>query len=210
MEYKVPANDGMFSHPLYTNYMYAPNTAKGSGFSQGLENRRKAEWLLFKTGYYDRIDEYYEEGSGGNIVEAAATVHDYISSNGYYYSLGGDLPGNISGVKNTRAICCATFVSWTLYESGYDWMEECPNINYCGELLPFLESKGGTKIMNPTMDKLQAGDIVFYGGGGSAHTDIYVGDGLWYNCGSNDSVRRKDAYAKGLRGDAYCIIRFEK
>lgn len=210
LEYKVPANDGMFSHPLYTNYMYAPNTAKGSGFSQGLENRRKAEWLLFKTGYYDRIDEYYEEGSGGNIVEAAATVHDYVSSNGYYYSQGGDLPGNISGVKNTRAICCATFVSWTLYESGYDWMEECPNINYCGELLPFLESKGGTKIMNPTMDKLQAGDIVFYGGGGSAHTDIYVGDGLWYNCGSNDSVRRKDAYAKGLRGDAYCIIRFEK
>ncbi len=42
---------------------------KVSGFSQGLENRRKAEWLLFKTGYYDRIDEYYEEGSGGNIVE---------------------------------------------------------------------------------------------------------------------------------------------
>ena len=210
LEYKVPANDGMFSHPLYTNYMYAPNTAKGSGFSQGLENRRKAEWLLFKTGYYDRIDEYYEEGSGGNIVEAAATVHDYVSSNGYYYSLGGDLPGNISGVKNTRAICCATFVSWTLYESGYDWMEECPNINYCGELLPFLESKGGTKIMNPTMDKLQAGDIVFYGGGGSAHTDIYVGDGLWYNCGSNTSVRRKDAYAKSLRADAYCIIRFEK
>ncbi len=87
------------------------------------------------------------------LLNAAATVHDYVSSNGYYYSLGGDLPGNISGVKNTRAICCATFVSWTLYESGYDWMEECPNINYCGELLPFLESHGGTKIMNPTMDK---------------------------------------------------------
>ena len=210
LEYKVPANDGMFSNALYTNYMCKPNTAKGSGFSQGLVNRRKAEWLLFKTGYYDRIDEFYEEGSGGDIVSAAATVHDYVYENGYYYSQGGDLPGNINEVKNTRAICCATFVSWTLYESGCDWIADCPNINYCGTLLPFLESHGGTKIMNPTMDMLQAGDILFYGSGGSAHTDIYIGDGLWYNCGGNDSVQRKDPYAKDLRSDVYCIIRFEK
>ena len=88
LEYKVAPNNQMYSHPLYTNYMCEPNTAAGAGFSQGLVNRRKAEWLLFKTGYYDRIDEYYEEGrGGGNIVETAATVHDYIYSNGYSYSL---------------------------------------------------------------------------------------------------------------------------
>lgn len=208
LEYKVPANDAMFSHPLYANYMYLPNTAKGSGFSQGLENRRKAEWLLFKTGYYDRIDEYYEEG-GGNIVQTAKTVHDYISSSGYYYSLNDDLPDNVKEVRNTRAVCCATFVSWTLYEAGYEWMLDCPNINYCGTLLPFLESHGGEKIMNPTMDTLQAGDIVFYGSSGEAHTDIYVGDGLWYNCGNDATVQKVEPYAKGLRSDVYCIIRFE-
>ena len=206
-EYKAAPNDTMYSHALYTNYMCFPNTAAGAGYSEGLVNRRKAEWLLFKTGYYDRIDEYYEDG--GNIVSAAAIAHDYISSNGYYYSQGGDLPGTVKDVKNTRAVCCATFVSWTLYEAGYDWMLDCPNINYCGELLPFLESNGGKKIMNPTMDSLQAGDIVFYGSGGSSHTDIYIGDGLWYNCGGDDSVQRKDPYSKDLRSDAYCIIRFD-
>lgn len=175
LEYKVPANDGMFSHPLYTNYMCLPNTAKvgnSSVYSPGLVARRKAEWLLFKTGYYDRIDEFYEDG--GNIVNAAAIVHDFISSNGYHYSLGDDLPGTVNDVKNARAVCCATFVSWTLYEAGYDWMVDCTGINSCATLLPFLEAHGGTKIMNPTMDMLQPGDILFYGSGGSSHTDIYI------------------------------------
>lgn len=210
LEYKVPANDGMFSHPLYTNYMCLPNTAKvgnSSVYSPGLVARRKAEWLLFKTGYYDRIDEFYEDG--GNIVNAAAIVHDFISSNGYRYSLGDDLPGTVNDVKNARAVCCATFVSWTLYEAGYDWMVDCTGINSCATLLPFLEAHGGTKIMNPTMDMLQPGDILFYGSGGSSHTDIYIGDGLWYNCGSNDTVQRKDPYSKAIRADVYCVIRFD-
>lgn len=210
LEYKVPANDGMFSHPLYTNYMCLPNTAKvgnSSVYSPGLVARRKAEWLLFKTGYYDRIDEFYEDG--GNIVNAAAIVHDFISSNGYHYSLGDDLPGTVNDVKNARAVCCATFVSWTLYEAGYDWMVDCTGINSCATLLPFLEAHGGTKIMNPTMDMLQPGDILFYGSGGSSHTDIYIGDGLWYNCGSNDTVQRKDPYSKAIRADVYCVIRFD-
>ena len=210
LEYKVPANDGMFSHPLYTNYMCLPNTAKvgnSSVYSPGLVARRKAEWLLFKTGYYDRIDEFYEDG--GNIVNAAAIVHDFISSNGYHYSLGDDLPGTVNDVKNARAVCCATFVSWTLYEAGYDWMVDCTGINSCATLLPFLEAHGGTKIMNPTMDMLQPGDILFYGSGGSSHTDIYIGDGLWYNCGSNDTVQRKDPYSKVIRADVYCVIRFD-
>ena len=63
--------------------------------------------------------------------------------------------------------------------------------------------------MNPTMDTLQAGDIVFYGSSGEAHTDIYVGDGLWYNCGNDATVQKVEPYAKGLRSDVYCIIRFE-
>ena len=204
-EYKVPANESMFSHKLYTTYMYAPNTSNG-GYVEGLNKRRRAEWLLFKTGYYDRIDEYYEEG--GDIVNVADEVHKYIEQNGYYYSLGDDLPGNINSVKNTKAVCCATFVSWTLYEAGYDWMEECTGINYCGTLLPFLESHGGQKIAYTSMSDLQPGDILFYGSGGTAHTDIYAGDGMWYNCGGNSSVKGSSPYAKGVRSDVYCIIRF--
>lgn len=212
LEYKVVPNNSMYSNPLYTNYMCEPNTAAGAGFSQGLVNRRKAEWLLFKTGYYDRIDEYYAEG--GSIAETAAVVHDYIYSNDYWYSLNRSgeptLPGSVKDVRNVKGVCCATFVSWTLYEAGYDWIENCPNINSCGSLLPFLEKNGGTKILNPTMDTIQAGDIVFYSYDGDSspdHTDIYIGDGLWYNCGGNDSVRRKDPYTKSLKY-AYCVIRF--
>ena len=87
-------------------------------------------------------------------------------------------------------------------------MEQCPNINACASLLPFLIKNGGNKIMNPTLDKLQPGDILFYGSGGSDHTDIYIGDGLWYNCGDTPSTRRKNPYKKSLRADVYCIIRF--
>lgn len=204
-EYKVPANESMFSHPLYSTYMCKPNTSNNQ-FSQGLVNRRRAEWLLFKTGYYDKINEYYEDG--GDIVNVADKVHKYIEQNGYYYSLGGDLPGSVKDVKNVRAVCCATFVSWTLYEAGYDWMEECPGINSCESLLPFLESHGGQKILKPTMSDLKPGDILFYGSGGGAHTDIYAGDGMWYNCGGNDSVKGSSPYAKGVRSDVYCAIRF--
>ena len=89
-------------------------------------------------------------------------------------------------------------------------MENCPNINSCGSLLPYLEQNGGTKILNPTMDTIQEGDIVFYSYDGDScpeHTDIYIGNGLWYNCGGNDSVKRKDPYSKNLTY-AFCVIRF--
>lgn len=211
-EYKVTENEGMYKHKLYETYMYKPFTAQGSNEPvDGLVTRRRSEWILFKTGYYTYTGEWCSDSYGGNIVEAAATVHNYVSSNGYYYTQGKTLPSSVKNARNTKGICCATFVAWTLYEAGYDWMEECPNINACSSLLPFLIKNGGNKIMNPTLDKLQPGDIVFYGSGGSAHTDIYIGDGEWYNCGSDTSVKLKEPQRKGLnssRNKPYCIIRF--
>ena len=165
---------------------------------------------------------YYEElkdkekslgGGSGSIVEAAKNVHDYISSHNYDYSLNRSweprLPNNLSEVANVRGVCCATFVSWTLYEAGYDWMTEIGGgLNGCSSLLPFLIQHGATQIMNPTMDIMQPGDILFYGSGGGTHTDIFIGDGLWYNCGGDTVVDLVPPQQKGLSSTAYCIIRF--
>ena len=81
-------------------------------------------------------------------------------------------------------------------------------LNGCSSLLPFLIQHGATQIMNPTMDIMQPGDILFYGSGGGTHTDIFIGDGLWYNCGGDTVVDLVPPQQKGLSSTAYCIIRF--
>ena len=192
LEYKVPANDGMFSHPLYTNYMYLPNTAKGSGFSQGLENRRKAEWLLFKTGYYDRIDEYYEEGSGGDILAACEEVAEMWRSRNMQYSVNKayqiPLPTTVDEALNSsKSGCCATYVSTVLYKAGlltaeqiekYDWHSTFP-----GGIPDMLKAAGWTQV-DPA-DK-QPGDVINHL---TVHVMIYAGDGkIWdQHCGVTSS-----------------------
>ena len=70
---------------MYTNYMYKPNTSGGTVWA-GLVRRRKSEWLLFSTGYDDTIDELWSASYGGEIVECAISVHEYLRTNGYYYA----------------------------------------------------------------------------------------------------------------------------
>ena len=53
---------GPYNDKLYTDYMCNP----GVGDSV-LSERRLGEWKLFKYGYYDRLDEYYQGGSTASI-----------------------------------------------------------------------------------------------------------------------------------------------
>lgn len=65
-EYGVAQNDGMYNHSLYTQYMKDPQTSNGE-YMAGLEKRRKSEWILFKTGYFDTLGEYYVEANKYSI-----------------------------------------------------------------------------------------------------------------------------------------------
>ena len=68
--FKKKNSNANFSHQLYTTYMDAPTTSEGETL-QGLVKRRKSEWTLFQTGYYDVLKEWYSEASsstgGGNV-----------------------------------------------------------------------------------------------------------------------------------------------
>lgn len=79
-EYGVTPNDGMYNHLLYTQYMKDPQTSEGE-YVLGLENRRKSEWILFKTGYFDSLGEYYVEANrysieGINLYNTDGSVNE--------------------------------------------------------------------------------------------------------------------------------------
>lgn len=184
------ANSANMSHSLYTQYMSKPDTAQdGDGSSvPGLVRRRASEWRLFQTGYYDTLGKWYEKGAT-RITQKAKEIHDYMASYGYKYCLNGKEKQKHSGacgLDNTfeqsktghRLTCCATYVSWVL--------QECDLLNVhtnsTAELNNLLVSRGWIKINNK--NDLKPGDIIIYTG----HTEIYAGDGLVYNAGSNDAI----------------------
>lgn len=79
-EYGVTPNNGMYNHSLYTQYMKDPQTSEGE-YMLGLERRRKSEWILFKTGYFDVLNEYYVESNkysieGINLYNTDGTVNE--------------------------------------------------------------------------------------------------------------------------------------
>lgn len=176
-EYKVAANDGMYSHELYQNYMKFPNTSGGS-YMAGLENRRKSEWILFKTGYYDRINKWCSNVSGGPIIEKAIECHAYLRENGYTYAQAGI---NIPITSSVRTVDCSSYVSWVLYEAGFTEFE-----GYQKTSAVFTSNPWGWQEVS--VSEAQPGDIITYSG----HVEIVAGDAgdrfRVYNCGGNESI----------------------
>ena len=189
-----------YGNMLYTQYMSIPVTAQGAGYMAGLERRRKSEWRLFQTGYYDVIDKWHSDEVGGDIMECADYIHKYMEENQYTYCVYGgnsyEECGNYgkshgldstfeksqTGHKNT---CCATYVSWVLQEAGYITEEEhnSNGLNGADNLSSFLERKG-FEVINNVAD-LEPGDILSY----PNHVEIYAGEGKVYNAGSGNAIR---------------------
>ena len=176
-EYGVTTNDAMYSHKLYTTYMSKPNTAGGQ-YSTGLENRRKSEWILFKTGYYDRINKWCSQTDTGSIVQKAVECHKYLRINGFTYAQAGiSIP--ITGKGKT--VDCSSFVSWVLYEAGYkDFAGPQENSR------TFNANRWGWQQVS--VSEAQPGDILVYSG----HVEIMAADAgdrfRVYNCGGNASI----------------------
>ena len=187
-------NNADFGHSLYVQYMSKPVTSDGT-YVAGLENRRKSEWTLFQTGYYDKLDKWYQEG--GTILAIADEIHKYMEANNYTYCVYGSnsyeecakyskshglnstFEASKTGYHNT---CCATYVSWVLQEAGY--ITEAEHTNGANALKDLLISKGWIQIMN--VSELQPGDVLYYNSG---HVEIYAGDGAVYNAGSGSAIR---------------------
>ena len=208
-DYYVKKNKSAdFNHKLYTNYLNQPTTTNhGKTYLRGLERRRKSEWTLFQTGYYDNINEWHTEG--GSIVEIAKTIHEYMEKNNYTYcvyehnsyeeckdgnhGLETTFEKSKTGKKHT---CCATYVSWVLQEAGY--IKDSEHINSANELQTLLKNKGFKKINNAS--DLQPGDVLCY----DHHVEIYAGDNKVYNAGSGKAIRSASPHKRG-RSFSYAL-----
>ena len=190
-----------YNNKLYTEYMNEVITSSGQ-VSNGLINRRKSEWKLFQTGYYDRIDKWHS-GGNGDILSIADQVHQEEIDWSYYVNSSDLYWNNIEMSINNpnKATCCATYVSCVLYRAGFYSESEMNSFNYneCTALFNFLKNAGWNEISS--YDDLEAGDIVFmnYNDGGKDydHVQIYAGEDTWYNAGDTSAIRRASPYKQG-------------
>ena len=80
--YKINENatSGDFSHSLYVQFMSRPVTANNGQYMAGLENRRKSEWTLFQTGYYDVLGVRHASFSGDTVKSAQYNFPHYLQN----------------------------------------------------------------------------------------------------------------------------------
>ena len=150
----------------------------------------------------EELKQYMTSVSGGEFLEIAEYIHDYMENNGYAYCLlGGENDPSHAGYGGSHGLnstfeesqnghhltCCATFVSWVLYDYGYT---DFAGIHSCAGLYPILSSYAD-RIDNPTYETMEPGDILFWPGW--SHVQIYAGDGTWYNAGGNSSIQNKNS-----------------
>lgn len=79
-EVKPDETTGDFNHSLYKQYMSKPITSKGIVLS-GLITRRKSEWTLFQTGYYDVLNERHVSFSGTTVKVGNYEFPHYLQKN---------------------------------------------------------------------------------------------------------------------------------
>ena len=183
-----------YNHNLYSKYMSSPTTSQGN-YLRGLELRRKSEWLLFQTGYFDRgVEAYCQQSSsgdfaGGDFLETAKKCWVEVCTSGKYTSYGASSTGIPA---KGPSIDCSGFVSWVLYEYGYKdfkgWQKSSSvfyttnwNKKYGWEEIP-VGSGQKPKV------KLQPGDIFVRYGEGTHHVLIVEsmrnGKLYAYDCGN--------------------------
>lgn len=152
--------------------------------------RKKNNWILFSTGKYIGGDGkeivVKETGTGNNkIISKAKEIKKYMVDNKYVYDQSG-LAITFEKSKNTKTVCCATFVSWVLQEAGY--LSDSEHTNYSGDIETILNKKGWKKI-GTNISKAKPGDVLVYG---SDHTEIYAGNNRVYNAGATEHLRTYD------------------
>ena len=206
-----------YNHKLYTNLLSKPITSKGEVLN-GLINRRKSEWLLFQTGYFDRGVNGYcstdsvESGTIGAILSKAKEIHECLEKNKASWSV--DILPTYEEIRNSKYVCCANYVSAVLIDAGcIDKSEYTPG---AATLESVLARKNSFKKISNYSD-LKAGDIVFTtrenSTSGTGHVQIFAGNSKWYNTGSTGTIQdtspksSTDSYVKGRFICAYRYVK---
>ena len=134
---------------------------------------------------------------GDGILEVAKNCHDAIADSGRftYGATVGQIPIDVE--RHTQ-VDCSGYVSWVLYEAGYEEMAGGQHTTSNSSLGAFGLEKGWEVITD--YSQLEPGDICFWRGSiyGSdpGHVNIFVEtDGktyYFYDCGSTSAINAKD------------------
>lgn len=126
---------------------------------------------------------------GQQIINAAERIRQHCTENNYSYNTA--VPSYTEGVQalwNKRGVCCASYVAWVLSEVGYeDVVNDCyfRSSTELGKKLKTIFSEVGS------YEEMQPGDIIVWPG---HHTQIYAGDGYWYNGGASNPTVKYSKY----------------
>lgn len=104
--------------------------------------------------------------------------------NKYRYSQNAsELANTFQSSKSGKKVCCATYVSWVLQESGYLLNSE--HTNGATPLYSKLKNKGWKEVSS--FSSAKSGDVFFYWDDKEKkyyHTDIYAGNNKVWNAGN--------------------------
>lgn len=166
-----------YSNKFYTNFMKVPNTS-GGVYVEGVQNRRNSEWLLFQTGYFDRIDQYCNTDSS---VDSTDNTSGSTSSD---INLTGNNKEKMEKMI-ARAIEIADDVDYKYYTysqsnrlgpHSYDCSGFCYSLykKYFDIEIPNTTSDYGSKgyIGAVGSVELKPGDILWR----SRHVELYIGN----------------------------------
>lgn len=137
----------------------------------------------YMTNMFNAVGIDISKFGGGDFLAVAEKCHDYVCERNFYYSLKGTY---IPITDSEVSIDCSSYVTWVLYEYGYKelagyqqttWTLVDRAREYGWTMKPGSEAQPGDILLNP-----------------STHTEIYIGDGKVYNCGSTNSIRSKYTY----------------
>ena len=180
-----------YSHPLYDYHLDMWDS--GNAGDRVLVGRRKEEWLLFQTGYYEILGKYYTESGATDFLSRVAEIKKYMEDNKYTYGLT-NLASTFEGSKQNRLACCGSLVGWAAMDVGYnidpDYLHAASGISRSPDFEK-IKSVPAASFTSESEDCLP-GDVLYFTSYGNEpkHVEVYAGDNMTYSAGSTDTIQR--------------------
>lgn len=150
---------------------------------------------IMKSVFGDFISQYC---GGGDFLEVAKQVHDYIRENNFFYPSAANIAAGQHVAKGEsqgshippegKYIDCSGFVTWVLAQCGYTELGEGAWQKATGWYMDQSSrmAEYSNWVYKPAT-QAEAGDVVV----SASHMEIYAGNGQFYNAGSTDAIRKE-------------------
>lgn len=190
--------------PIDSNRKRTPIVSNSDDYEKGVKDKKAETGVENTANTNSNISTpNIVPGAAKGILDGAEKVHTMYEQQGWsYYSSLDQLRWNdinYSTNNPSRRTCCATFVGSALFIGGVFSESEINKYNYNlpDDISRLCQEHSWIKITN--YGQLAAGDVVIMTlpgdiGGGPGHTQIYAGNGNWYNAGSTQAIQTDNPY----------------